>query len=200
MPTKHPDPTSLDLIDGSLYSAGVRQPTTPALQRQPALLRAVQRWLIPSVPSELAGTFAATGTSEGPRLVLQCVPGSAPKSGVSKQNGRSTNGSDTKTTNCSILGGQITNYKQYVEIQSIVCVFCSSILHPFSTAVPIWGQISLVPSGSSPKRDCSTERVNKYSHHVCYVPRVCVTRRYTTERRRTAATFYEGSLLSHSST
>ena len=33
------------------------------------------------------------------------------------------------------------------------------MLNPFSTAVPIWGQTSLIPSGLSPKRDWGPKRV-----------------------------------------
>ena len=32
--------------------------------------------------------------------------------------------------------------------------------HPFSTAVPFWGQTTWSLSGSSPQRDCSARRVN----------------------------------------
>ena len=34
------------------------------------------------------------------------------------------------------------------------------MLNPFRTAVPFWGQTSLIVSSSSPKCDCSPERVN----------------------------------------
>ena len=34
-----------------------------------------------------------------------------------------------------------------------------TLISPFSTAVPTWGQSTLIPSGSSPKRDCGTIRV-----------------------------------------
>ena len=39
-------------------------------------------------------------------------------------------------------------------------------VNPFSTAVPIWGQTSLIPSVLSQKRDCSTKRVNKGGGHT----------------------------------
>ena len=40
------------------------------------------------------------------------------------------------------------------------CASGHAILNPFSTAVPIWGQIRLIPNDLSPKRDWGPQRVN----------------------------------------
>ena len=56
-------------------------------------------------------------------------------------------------------------------------LFYVRTLNPFSTAVPMRGQTILIPSGSSPKRDCGSKRVKSSFSlqllHSCLVLR-CV--------------------------
>ena len=42
-----------------------------------------------------------------------------------------------------------------------IYLFLYAWLNPIRTAVPFWGQASLIPSVSSPKRDCGAKRVDK---------------------------------------